>query len=283
MLHNFNIELHCLLRITILALLILPTSGCDYLKNLDLSTPDTNNSLLESDQLQSNADKALENQNFQKAIALYEELQARFPFGDHAAQTQLNLAYAQYKNGDFEASIASSDRFIKTNPTNASVDYAYYLKGLVNYNQDTGYIARFLPTDASQRDPVNSRDAFAIFSELIRRFPNSAYAPDAKQRIIALRNKLAAYEINIARYYLRRKAYIAAANRASAVIKNYQKTSAVPHALKIMQEAYEHLNIDDLAKDAQRVYQKNYPNGPPPIYQDTGIIQTIWDFIGLEK
>ncbi len=283
MLHNFNIELHCLLRITILALLILPTSGCDYLKNLDLSTPDTNNSLLESDQLQSNADKALENQNFQKAIALYEELQARFPFGDHAAQTQLNLAYAQYKNGDFEASIASSDRFIKTNPTNASVDYAYYLKGLVNYNQDTGYIARFLPTDASQRDQVNSRDAFAIFSELIRRFPNSAYAPDAKQRIIALRNKLAAYEINIARYYLRRKAYIAAANRASAVIKNYQKTSAVPHALKIMQEAYEHLNIDDLAKDAQRVYQKNYPNGPPPIYQDTGIIQTIWDFIGLEK
>ncbi|MBT6795199.1 MAG: outer membrane protein assembly factor BamD, partial [Methylococcales bacterium] len=239
--------------------------------------------LVESEQLQLDADKALENQNFQKAITLYEELQARFPFGDHAAQTQLNLAYAQYKNDDFEAAIASSDRFIKTNPTNASVDYAYYLKGLVNYNQDTGYIARFLPTDASQRDPINSREAFAIFSELIRRFPNSAYAPDAKQRIIALRNKLASYEINIAHYYLRRKAYIAAANRASAVIKNYQKTTAIPHALKIMQEAYEHLGIDDLAKDAERVYQKNYPNGPPPVYQNTSIIHTIWDFIGLEK
>jgi len=281
--YNITIELHRLLRIALLTALILPTSGCDYLKNLDLSRPEAKNSLVESEQLQLDADKALENQNFQKAITLYEELQARFPFGDHAAQTQLNLAYAQYKNDDFEAAIASSDRFIKTNPTNASVDYAYYLKGLVNYNQDTGYIARFLPTDASQRDPINSREAFAIFSELIRRFPNSAYAPDAKQRIIALRNKLASYEINIAHYYLRRKAYIAAANRASAVIKNYQKTTAIPHALKIMQEAYEHLGIDDLAKDAERVYQKNYPNGPPPVYQNTGIIHTIWDFIGLEK
>ncbi|HIG07762.1 MAG: outer membrane protein assembly factor BamD [Methylococcales bacterium] len=283
MAHNINIGLYRILRVTLLTVFLLPTSGCDYLKTLDLSSPDEISSLIESDQLQIDADKALENKSFQKAITRYEELQARFPFGDHAAQTQLNLAYAQYKNGDFEAAIASADRFIKTYPTNASVDYAYYLKGLVNYNQGTGYIARFLPTDASQRDPVNSRESYAVFSELIRRFPNSAYAPDAKQRIIALRNKLASYEINIARYYLKRKAYIAAANRASAIIQNYQKTTAIPDALKIMQEAYEHLGVNDLAKDAERVYQKNYPNGPPPIYKDTGMIQTIWEFIGLEN
>lgn len=283
MAHNINIGLYRILRVTLLTVFLLPTSGCDYLKTLDLLSPDEISSLIESDQLQIDADKALENKSFQKAITRYEELQARFPFGDHAAQTQLNLAYAQYKNGDFEAAIASADRFIKTYPTNASVDYAYYLKGLVNYNQGTGYIARFLPTDASQRDPVNSRESYAVFSELIRRFPNSAYAPDAKQRIIALRNKLASYEINIARYYLKRKAYIAAANRASAIIQNYQKTTAIPDALKIMQEAYEHLGVNDLAKDAERVYQKNYPNGPPPIYKDTGMIQTIWEFIGLEN
>ncbi|MDP7536346.1 MAG: outer membrane protein assembly factor BamD [Methylococcales bacterium] len=283
MAHNLNIGLYRILRVTLLTVFLLPTSGCDYLKTLDLSEPDEISSLIESDQLQIDADKALENKSFQKAITRYEELQARFPFGGHAAQTQLNLAYAQYKNGAFEAAIASADRFIKTYPTNASVDYAYYLKGLVNYNQGIGYIARFLPTDASQRDPVNSRESYAVFSELIRRFPNSAYAPDAKQRIIALRNKLASYEINIARYYLKRKAYIAAANRASAVIQNHQKTTAIPDALKIMQEAYEHLGVDDLAKDAERVYQKNYPNGPPPIYKDTGIIQTIWEFIDLEN
>ena len=283
MAHNINIGLYRILRVTLVTVFLLPTSGCDYLKTLDLSKSDEISSLIESDQLQIDADKALENKSFQKAITRYEELQSRFPFGDHAAQTQLNLAYAQYKNGDFEAAIASTDRFIKTYPTNASVDYAYYLKGLVNYNQGTGYIARFLPTDASQRDPVNSRESYAVFSELIRRFPNSAYTSDAKQRIIALRNKLASYEINIARYYLKRKAYIAAANRASAVIQNYQRTTSIPVALKIMQEAYEHLGVDDLAKDAERVYQKNYPNGPPPIYKDTGIIQTIWEFIDLEN
>ena len=283
MAHNINIGLYRILRVTLVTVFLLPTSGCDYLKTLDLSKSDEISSLIESDQLQIDADKALENKSFQKAITRYEELQSRFPFGDHAAQTQLNLAYAQYKNGDFEAAIASTDRFIKTYPTNASVDYAYYLKGLVNYNQGTGYIARFLPTDASQRDPVNSRESYAVFSELIRRFPNSAYTSDAKQRIIALRNKLASYEINIARYYLKRKTYIAAANRASAVIQNYQRTTSIPVALKIMQEAYEHLGVDDLAKDAERVYQKNYPNGPPPIYKDTGIIQTIWEFIDLEN
>lgn len=283
MAHNINIGLYRILRVTLVTVFLLPISGCDYLKTLDLSKSDEISSLIESDQLQIDADKALENKSFQKAITRYEELQSRFPFGDHAAQTQLNLAYAQYKNGDFEAAIASTDRFIKTYPTNASVDYAYYLKGLVNYNQGTGYIARFLPTDASQRDPVNSRESYAVFSELIRRFPNSAYTSDAKQRIIALRNKLASYEINIARYYLKRKTYIAAANRASAVIQNYQRTTSIPVALKIMQEAYEHLGVDDLAKDAERVYQKNYPNGPPPIYKDTGIIQTIWEFIDLEN
>ena len=155
---------------------------------------------------------------------------------------------------------------------------------MVNFNRSIGFIDRFLPTDTSQRNPSNAQDAFDNFQELVRRFPDSKYVPDAKQRMLALRNNLAMYEIHVARFYLKRKAYIAAANRGSYVVKEYQRTPAVPYALQVMQEAYTKLGLDDLAADAQRVYEQNYPEGPPVLeYKDRTFVREIWDYIGLDK
>ncbi len=231
------------------------------------------------------AQAALDEKSFQKAITLYEALEARYPFGDYAPQAQLNVAYAYYKNDDPEAALAAADRFIKVHPRNSNVDYAYYLKGLINYNRGIGFIDRFLPTDSSQRDPGNAKDAFDNFQELVRRFPESKYVPDARLRMIALRNNMAMYEIHVADFYMRRKAYVAAVSRANFVIKEYQRTPAVPHALQIMQEAYHSLGMEDLAADAERIYTLNYPNGVPAAfdYQDKTLIQHAWDAMGMDK
>ena len=229
------------------------------------------------------ANESLEGKGFQKAVTLYEALEARYPFGDYAPQAQLNVAYAYYKNDDPEAAIAAADRFIKTHPRNPSVDYAYYLKGLVNYNRGIGFIDRFLPTDSSQRDPGSARDSYDNFQELLRRFPNSHYAEDAKLRMIALRNNLAMYEIHVADFYMRRSAYEAAVNRANHVIKEYQRTPAVPLALQVMQDGYRKLGLNDLAADAERVYKLNYPNGAPMgDYKDDSVMQKVWDNLGLD-
>ncbi len=230
------------------------------------------------------AKAALNDKNYQKAIKLYEALEARYPFGDFAAQAQLNVAYAYYKNDDPEAALAAADRFIKVNPRNPHVDYAYYLKGLVNYNRGIGFLDRFLPTDTSQRDPGSAKDAFDNFQELIQRFSQSKYVPDARQRMVALRNNMAMYELHVADFYMRRKAYVAAVNRANHIIKEYQRTPAVPHALKIMEEGYRSLGLDDLAADAERVFNLNYPNGIPVAdYKEKTFVEETWDAIGMDK
>ncbi|CAD6877331.1 Outer membrane beta-barrel assembly protein BamD [Methylomonas albis] len=230
------------------------------------------------------AKEALDNKNYQKAVTLYEALESRYPFGDYAAQAQLNVAFAYYKNDDPEAALAAADRFIKIHPRNPSVDYAYYLKGLINYNRGIGFIDRFLPTDSSQRDPGPAKDSYDNFQELIRRYPNSQYVADAKLRMIALRNNMAMYEVHVADFYMRRKAYVAAVNRANYIIKEYQRTPAVPFALQIMQDGYRQLGMDELAADAERIYTLNYPAGAPQAnYKDEGAIQKVWDAMGLDK
>lgn len=231
----------------------------------------------------SKAKKALEDGNYDKSIKIYEALEARYPFGPDSGQTQLNIAYAYFKNGDHDAAISTADHFIKTNPRSAHVDYAYYLKGLVNYKRDIGFIDRYLPTDGSQRDPGSANEAYNIFAELLRRFPNSHYVPDVKRRMMGLKNKLAMHEVNVARYYIKRKAYVAAANRATGVVEKYQRTPAIPHALKIMQEAYTKLEITELANDAERVYQENFAHAPPENTQNVTLAQKVWDFIGLDE
>ncbi|MGR9072987.1 MAG: outer membrane protein assembly factor BamD [Gammaproteobacteria bacterium] len=265
----------------------LSAQGCETLRNLDLSSdskPDEHAGW-SAEQFQSEAKKSMDSGNYQKAIELYEKLEARYPFGEHAAQTQLDIAYAYYKNGDWDAAIASADRFIKINPRNPSVDYAYYLKGLVNFNRGIGFIDRYLPTDKSQRDPGSAREAYALFEELLRRFPDSKYVPDAKQRMVALKNDLAMYEVHVARFYMKRRAYIAAANRAGTVVEKYQRTPAVPHALLIMREAYTKLGLTDLAGDAARVYAQNYPEGSVPAeeFREPTFAEEVWEFIGLEE
>lgn len=230
------------------------------------------------------AKKALDDKNYPRAIKLYEALEARYPFGDYASQAQLNVAFAYYKNDDPEAALAAADRFIKVNPRSPHVDYAYYLKGLVNYNRGIGFLERFLPTDASQRDPGNAKDAYDNFKELIQRFPQSKYVSDARLRMVALRNNLAMYELHVADFYMRRGAYVAAVNRANHVIKEFPRTLAIPYALKIMEKGYRKLGMDDLAADTARVFDTNYPNGMPPVdYKEKTLVGQLWDSIGLDK
>jgi outer membrane protein assembly factor BamD len=276
-----------LLKILLLAVFAAGLTGCETLQNFvggDSEDSEAEYKTWDAEKFRSEAKKAMDEGHYKRATELYEKLEARYPFGEHAAQTQIDIAYAYYKNEDYEAALAAADRFIKTYPRNSSVDYAYYLKGLVNFTRGIGFIDRFLPTDASQRNPQNAQEAYDNFAELVRRFPESQYVPDAQKRMTALRNNIAMYEVHVARYYLKRKAYLAAANRAKQVVEQYQRTPAVPYALEVLQEAYTQLGLKDLAADVQRVYATNYPSGPPvPEYHETGFINSIWDFIGLDR
>lgn len=261
-------------------------SGCETLQSLagDGSSEKEDYTGWNAEKFRTEAKTAVEATNFDKAIKLYEALEARYPFDNAAPQTQLDSAYAYYKNNDAEAALAAADRFIKTYPRDNHIDYAYYLKGLVNYNRGITFVDRFLPTDTSQRDQVYANDALENFAELMRRFPHSHYIADAQQRSVAIRNNLAMHEINIARYYLKRGAYIASVNRAKTVMEKYPRSIAVPFALEVLQEAYLQLNMTDLANDAKRVYEQNYPNGAPVTEnQNATMSHQVWDFIGLDK
>ena len=275
-----------LIKFLFICCLCLSLQGCETLKSFTSSDSESVDEYVDwsAGKFRDQAQTALDAGNYDKAIKLYEALESRYPFGNESAQTQLDIAYAYYKNGDHEAATAAADRFIKVNPRNSSVDYAYYLKGLINYNRSISFVDRFLPTDTSQRDPGSARDAYDNFSELIRRFPTSKYVADAQLRMIALKGNMAMHEVHVARFYMKRKAYIAAINRASIVIEKYQRTPAVPYALQIMQDAYTKLGLIDLAKDVGRVYELNYPNGPPiQEHKDSTFAHKVWDFIGFEK
>ncbi|SDX76761.1 outer membrane protein assembly factor BamD [Allochromatium warmingii] len=225
--------------------------------------------------------------SYKSAIELYQTLEARYPFGRYAMQAQLDAAYAHYRADEPEDALAAAERFIKLYPQNPYVDYAYYLKGIVNYNRSVGFLDRFIPTDASQRDPGAALDAFKDFATLVERFPNSKYAEDARQRMIYLRSNLAMNEIHVARYYLKRGAYLAAANRANYVIQHYQRTSAVDDALEVLVAAYGALGKTDLAADAKRILDLNRQQGRfiadevKPKKAD--LTRRLWDYLQLDK
>ncbi len=204
----------------------------------------------------------LDSGDYTKAIEGYNTLEARYPFGKHAQQSLMDLAYAHYKQEDADAAIVAADRFLKLYPQHPHIDYIYYLKGLVNFNRGKGITRRFLPVDESQRDPGASLQAFQDFAQLAKLFPKSAYAEDSRRRMIYLRNNLADYEVHVANYYMRRGAFVAAVNRARYVVENYPKTPAVPDALTLMAKAYKVLEIDDLSNDALRVLELNYLDHP---------------------
>lgn len=208
------------------------------------------------------AAEQLENANYEQAIKNLQMLEARFPFGPYAEQAQLELIYAYYKNFNYAASIEASERFIRLHPQHPNVDYAYYMRGLANYSEGKGLFERFTPTDLTERDPGSARQSFNDFSQLVTRFPNSEYAPDARYRMIYLRNLLARYEINVANYYLKRRAFIAALNRGRYVIENFPQSPAVPDALAVVVQSYLLLDEDELADDTLTVLRDNYPDHP---------------------
>jgi len=194
-----------------------------------------------------------------KAIKYLEKLEARYPYGRFAQQAQLDIAYAYWKQGERASALAAADRFIKLYPNHANVDYAYYLKGLVNFNENTGLMSVIDNPDLSERDSKGTRESFEAFKDLVNRFPDSKYAEDARARMRYLVNMLAQYEVHVARYYMKRGAYVAAANRAQYAVKNYPQAPALEEAVFIMVKAYDALGMTDLRDSADRVMRKNFP------------------------
>lgn len=205
------------------------------------------------------AKDAMDSGTYDRAVTLFEKLEARYPFGRYAQQAQLEIAYAYYKAGEATSAVAACDRFIKLHPNHPNVDYAYYLKGVVNFNDDLGYFGEISRQDPTERDSRAARDSFDAFRELVVKFPDSRYAADASQRMAYLLNAMAANDVHVARYYMKRGAYLAAANRAQAVVKTYPQAPAVEDALIIMVLAYDALGLKDLKDGAQRVLTKNFP------------------------
>ncbi len=209
--------------------------------------------------LYNSAKTALDGGEYEAAIEFYQKLESRFPFGQYAQQAQMEIVYAYYRFDEPASAIAAADRFIKLHPAHPNVDYVYYIKGLTSFNEGKGIIDRFIPRDDSSRDPGAARASFKVFARLVERFPNSRYAEDASKRLLYLRNNLSRHEVNVAEYYMKRGAYVAAVNRARYVVENYQKTPAMPDALVLMAKAYKLLKLDKLSADALRVLKLNYP------------------------
>jgi len=208
------------------------------------------------------AQRNLRNDRFSLAVRNLQLLESRFPFGPYAEQAQLELIYAHYRNFEPEAAIAAADRFIRLHPQSPNVDYAYYMRGLANYTDGSGLFERFLPTDMTQRDPGRAIQALEDFRQLLFRFPESRYAPDAKARVLYLRARLARHEINVANYYFKRRAYLAAANRGRYVVENFPQTHAVGDALAVKVQAYQLLGMEDIANESLEVLRLNFPDHP---------------------
>jgi len=262
-------------RALIVALLLALLSACAG------SSAEQETETLPVDQLYAEAKSSLDNGNFERSIRYYKRLTSRFPFGDITEQAQLDLAYAQYRRAEYDDAISTVNRVIKTYPAHAKIDYAYYLRGLVNFDRNRSYIDRLIPSQAGNRDQESARQAFNDFGEMLRRYPNSSYAPDARQRMVFLRNDLANSELTIARYYYRRGAYVGAASRAKFIIANYQQAAQVPDALAMLAMCYEALGQPELAADAKRVLELNAPDHPylTGVSEDSeGFWSKLWPF-----
>jgi outer membrane protein assembly factor BamD len=209
--------------------------------------------------LYTEAKSELTSSNWPQAIKLYEKLEARYPFGRYAQQAQLELAYAHFKDQDNASAVAAADRFIKLHPNHPNVDYAYYLKGIIWFNEDQGLFAKFADIDPTERDPKAARDSFDAFKELVQRYPDSKYTPDALQRMSWLVNALASHEVHVARYYLSRGANVAAVNRAQFAMQTYPQTPAVEDALFVLVRAYDGMGLTELRDDTERILRKNFP------------------------
>lgn len=200
--------------------------------------------------------------NYSKAEQYYKRLTARFPFGPYSEQAQLDLAYVEFKANKPDDAYSSANRFIRTYPAQKHIDYAYYLRGLINFRRDAGILDRWFGRENAQRDPSYNQQSFNDFAEFLRRYPDSRYAADARQRMIYLRNLLARHELNIAMFYLRRNAWVGAAGRGKYIVEHYQSSPQTADALAIMAKSYAALGQDKLAHQAVEVLKLNYPEHP---------------------
>lgn len=211
-------------------------------------------------QLYDRAKTSMESGNFSVAADTLSKLDSRYPFGPLSHQVQLDLIYSYYKSGKIDETLATVDRFIRLNPNHSDVDYAYYMRGLTNMESDNNLFQDLMNIDRSDRDPANSREAFNDFRRLIEQYPNSKYAVDARKRMVHIKERLAKYEIAIARFYMRREAYVAAANRGRYVIEHFPDSTQVQQALEIMVSSYEELGLDELRDNAMKTLKLNYPD-----------------------
>lgn len=200
------------------------------------------------------------NGEYMDGIKAFEALDALYPFSANSEQAQLDLIYAYYQSDDYTSASSTAERFIRLYPRSVHVDYAYYIKGLANFNQDRGWFQRYLPVDVSKRDPGTMKQAYEDFKTLANLFPNSTYAPDARQRMIYLRDLFARNDLVIAQYYYDRKAYVGAINRTNNLLLHYQSSSSVPGALLIQVKAYKALSMTADANQALQVLELNYPS-----------------------
>ncbi len=247
-----------LARLTALMTLLFLLGGCNLFGG-DEEDQDEFAGLSTEEQFYQRALEQLNGQNFRGAVITYQALESRFPFGRFAAQSQIEVVYAYYRNGDMEAARAAADRFIRLHPEDENIDYAYYMKGLSSFEDGGGFFNRFLPIDQTKRDPGRAQESFSDFAQLLALFPDSAYGADSRARMVFLRNNLAAYEIHVANYYLERRAYIAALRRGQYVVENFQGTPAVADGVAIMVEAYLRLGLNELADTSLALLRENYP------------------------
>lgn len=212
-----------------------------------------------ADELYDRARKELDSRDYELAIKDLELLEARFPFSNATRQAQLDMLYAYYANGDKENVIDQADQFIRENPTHPRVDYAYYMKGMANIDRERNFLERWFRADLSRRPPDTTRTSFQAFQQLVQKYPDSQYAADARQRMVFLRNRLASYEVYVAEYYMKRKAYVAALNRAKYAIENYDGAPSIKAALEISRDAYVGLGMKDLADKSALMLSQNFP------------------------
>jgi outer membrane protein assembly factor BamD len=232
-----------------LCVVLLALSGCRTHREPKNVTPEA---------LYKKAHKSLESYDFNGAIKVYEQLTARFPFTDEARQARLDLIYAYYRAGEKESAIDAADTFIRENPTHPRVDYAWYVKGLVDFERTPNALERLFRADLSKRPPSDARKSFAAFKTVVEQYPKSEYAHDSLQRMVYLRDRLASYEVHVAHYYYKRGAYVAAAQRARGAIEQYDGSPAVQEALDMLIQCYDHMQLQALATQSREVYATNY-------------------------
>jgi outer membrane protein assembly factor BamD len=252
--------------------LVIALSGCGWLDR----KLDTKRDWQAADYYQA-AKEELDAGNWQGAVKIYGELESKFPFGRYAQQAQLDTAYAYYKDGDAAQSISALDRFMKSYPNHQNLDYALYLKALANFKEDLGPLSSGLGRqDLADRDPKAARESFEMFKELVTRYPGSRYAADSLGRMDHLVDAMARHELNVARYYVRRGAWLSSANRAQDILVRFPDSPSRREALEIMVESYDRMGMTDLRDDAKRVLAKNYPTDP--MAQEDRNRQSWWKF-----